>query len=40
MNLKEELLSCQSFLVNSELERTRHKVFNYAEENLNETVLN
>ena len=37
--LREELRSCQHFLVDSELERTRHKVFNYAIENLNaETV--
>ena len=31
---REELLSCQHFLVDSELERARHKVFNYAIENL------
>ena len=34
-NLKEELRSFQHFLVNSELERSRHKVFNYAIDNLN-----
>ena len=28
--LREELRSCQHFLVDSELERARHKVFNYA----------
>ena len=30
--LREELRSCQHFLVESELERARHKVFNYAVE--------
>ena len=35
-SLKEELRSCQHFLVDSELERARHKVFNYAVETLNE----
>ena len=39
-NLKEELRSCQHFLVYSELERTRHNVINYAVENLNETIVN
>ena len=39
-NLKEELRSCQNFLVDSELERMRHKVFKYEVENLNETVIN
>ena len=38
--LREELHSCQQFLVDSELERARHKVFNYAVENLNETIVN
>ena len=38
--LREELRSCQHFLVDSELERTTHKVFNYAVEALNETVVN
>ena len=38
--LREELRSCQHFLVDSELERARHKVFNYAVEALNETVMN
>ena len=28
--LREELRSCQHFLVGSEFERARHKVFNYA----------
>ena len=32
--------SCQHFLVDSELERARHKVFNYAVETLNETIVN
>ena len=31
-NLKEELRSCQQSLVESELERARYKVFNYAVE--------
>ena len=35
-----ELRSCQHFLVDSELERTRQKVFNYAVETLNETIVN
>ena len=39
-SLREELHSCQHFLVNSEFERVRHKVFNYAVENLNETIAN
>ena len=39
-NLREELSSCQHFLVDSELERARHKVFNYAVETLNETIVN
>ena len=38
--LREELRSCQHFLVDSELERARHKVFNYAVETLNETIVN
>ena len=33
--LREELRFCQHFLVDSELETARHKVFNYAIENLN-----
>ena len=37
--LREELLSCQHFLVDSELERATHKVFNYAVETLNETIV-
>ena len=37
---REELRSCQHFLVDSELERARHKVFNYAVETLNETIVN
>ena len=39
-NVKEELRSCQHFLGDSELERARHKVFNYALKNLNEKVVN
>ena len=38
--LREELRSRQHFLVESELERARHKVFNYAVETLNETIVN
>ena len=38
--LREELRSCQHFLVDSELESARHKVFNYAMETLNETIVN
>ena len=33
-SLKEELRSCQHFLLDSELERVRHKVFNYARETI------
>ena len=39
-SLREELRSCQRFSVDSELERARHKVFNYAVESLNETIVN
>ena len=39
-SLREELRSCQIFLVDSELERARHKVVNYAVETLNETIVN
>ena len=39
-SLREELRSCQHLLVDSELERARHKVFNYAVEALNEAVVN
>ena len=38
--LREELRSCQQFLVDSELERARHKVFVYAVETLKETIVN
>ena len=38
-SLREELCSCQHFLVDYELERARLKVFNYAEEILNETIV-
>ena len=37
---REEFRSCQHFLVDSELGRARHKVFNYAVETLNETIVN
>ena len=39
-SLREELHSRQHFLMDSELERARHKVFNYAVETLNETIVN
>ena len=39
-SLREELRSCQHFLVDSDLERARHKLFNYAVETLNETIVN
>ena len=39
-SLREELRSCQHFWVDSELERARHKVFIYAVELLNETIVN
>ena len=38
--LREQLRSCQPFLVDSELERARHKLFKYAVETLNETIVN
>ena len=38
--LRETLRSCQHFMVDSELERARHKTFNYAMESLNETIVN
>ena len=37
--LREELRSCQHFLVDSEPESARHKVFNYAVETLNKTIV-
>ena len=39
-SFREELRSCQHFLVDSELEKARHEVFNYAVEFLNETIVN
>ena len=39
-SLREELRSCQSFLVDLELKRARHQVSNYAMETLNETIVN
>ena len=39
-SLREELRSCQHSLVDSELKRARHKVFNYAVETLKETIVN
>ena len=38
--LREKLRSCQQFSVDSELEKARHKAFNYAVETLNETTVN
>ena len=38
--LREELRSCQSFLVDSNLEWARHKVFNYTVETRIETIVN
>ena len=38
--LREELRSCQHFLVDSELESVRHKVLIYAVETLKETFVN
>ena len=38
--LRAELGSCQHMLVDSELERARHKVFNYVVETLNEAIVN
>ena len=40
LNLKEKLRSCQLFFVDSELEKARHKVFNYAVEKINEAIVN
>ena len=37
--LREELRSCQRLLVDPELKRVRHKVFNYAVQTLNETIM-
>ena len=37
--LREELRSCQYFLVDTEFERAKYKVFNYAVETLNETIV-
>ena len=39
-SLREELRSYQHFLVDSELERARHKVFTYAVETFNQTIVN
>ena len=39
-SLKEELRACEHFLVESEFERVRHKVFNYAVETLNTEIVN
>ena len=39
-SLREVMRSCRNFLVDSEFEWARHKVFNYAVEILNETIVN
>ena len=38
--MREELRSCEHFFVESELARARHKVFIYAVETLNKTIVN
>ena len=38
--LRKELRSCQHCLTDSEIEKARHKVFNYGVETLNETIVN
>ena len=38
-SLREELRSCQHFVVESELLRARHKIFNYGVETPNETIV-
>ena len=38
-SLRKELRFCQHFLVDSELERARHKLFNYAVKTLNKTIV-
>ena len=37
---REDLRSCQHFLVDSDFDRARHKVINYAVQTLNETIVN
>ena len=39
-NDKDELRSCQHFLMDADFDRTRHKVFNHAVQNLKGIVLN
>ena len=39
-SLREDLRSCQNFLFDSELERARERVFNYAVEAFKETIVN
>ena len=39
-SLKEELRACEHFLVDSDFERRRHKMFNYAVETLNTEIVN
>ena len=39
MKLKEEMCSCQHFLLDSHIERARHKMFNYAIKTLNATIV-
>ena len=40
LNLKDNLRSCHHFLDDTDFEKTRDKVFNYAVESLNETIVN
>ena len=39
-DLKEELQACQHFLVDSELEKGRHRVFNFAMSNFDNSLIN
>ena len=39
VNLKEDLLSCQHLFPDCDFERARHKIFKYAIENLNLTIV-
>ena len=39
-DLKEELQACQHFLVESELEKRRHRVFNFAMSNFDNSLIN
>ena len=39
-DLKEELQACQHFLVDSELEKGRHRVFNFAMSTFDNSLIN